>query len=423
MIAGLLWPGDAAYSRTGVDLRTSNGLVGIGPPSSAPELDASGLELVPELTQARPTSEKQAQAFDDAMQFAIDHPDDIGYPWIDPVTNTVVVSAASAKGSQLLGALKIDETQPVRTRDVAFSYRQLETIKDEITTLAADGVPDTDLLRQTAPDHKGNRVTITVSKASDALFQELVKRYGTEAITVRIASNPGIASPASRQDDYSPFWGGAKVNGALSCSTAFPWTGTGSGNGDGMLTAAHCIPNGGTVSAPSQSMGTVTSGSGENWSETAGTQYYTGQTTSRGDVALVNMSSGRASGTAIYRGPYNSSTYSWVDSMGSGYAKVGDTFITGGVTTGELGGWRVTAVGIDVWYGGGVWARNVVEGTRGDTGINHGDSGGSVFTTTTGGRVVARGIITGMFPLCCFVYFTDIRVAYYGLPGWVKVQP
>jgi hypothetical protein len=51
--------------------------------------------------------------------------------------------------------------------------------------------------------------------------------------------------------------------------------------------------------------------------------------------------------------------------------------------------------------------------------VDHGDSGGSVFTNTTGG-VVARVIISGMGFITCYVYFTDIRQAYIGLPGVLK---
>ena len=33
---------------------------------------------------------------------------------------------------------------------------------------------------------------------------------------------------------------------------------------------------------------------------------------------------------------------------------------------------------------------------------------------------VAKGIISGMGWTGCYVYFTDIRLAYYGLPGQLK---
>ena len=77
---------------------------------------------------------------------------------------------------------------------------------------------------------------------------------------------------------------------------------------------------------------------------------------------------------------------------------VGDSFYTGGAYSGELGSWTVTVIGMNQWYlgdGWDVWARNVTEGSRSGTCIQHGDSGGPVFTLTTGG-VSAKGIISGM---------------------------
>lgn len=76
---------------------------------------------------------------------------------------------------------------------------------------------------------------------------------------------------------------------------------------------------------------------------------------------------------------------------------------------------------MDKWYSGAgplVWARNVTEGTKSGACIQGGDSGGSVFTLTSGG-VSAKGIISGIGWLGCYVYFTDIRSAQDGLPGRV----
>ena len=162
----------------------------------ASQLDPSGIELVNEITQARSTNEQQAQAFDDAMQFASAHPNDVAYPWIDPASNILELSAATSKGRALLAAIPAPTAQPNRIRDVMFSYGQLERIKDEVTTLAAAGAPDADLIYQTAPDHKNGRVIITVSQSSERLLKDLATRYGTEAIAVQVDPDHRMASTA-----------------------------------------------------------------------------------------------------------------------------------------------------------------------------------------------------------------------------------
>ena len=256
----------------------------------ATELGTSGVELVATISQARPTNEKQAQAFADALQFASENPIDIGYPWIEPTTDALVVSAATPTGRALLATSPV--AAPRRTRDVKFSFGQLEQIKDEVTTLAAAGVPDADLIYRTAPDHKNNRVIITASELSQRLLRDLAGRYGTEAIAVQVDSDHRMVSPASRNADTSPFWGGAMISAALGCTSGFPWLAA--SGVYAMLTAAHCAPNGGGVSTPAESMGTVTASSEENWSTSTGTHYYTGQSVYRGDVALIRVYPARA---------------------------------------------------------------------------------------------------------------------------------
>ena len=158
--------------------------------------------MVTEITQAHPTNEKQAQAFDDALQFAGENPTDVGYPWIDPANDALVLSATTPKGRALLAATPALSLQD-RIRDVTFSYGQLEGIKDEVTTLAGEGVPDAELIYQTAPDHKNNRVIITVSELSERLLKDLAERYGTEAIALQVDPDHRMASTASRQSDTS----------------------------------------------------------------------------------------------------------------------------------------------------------------------------------------------------------------------------
>jgi hypothetical protein len=194
-----------------------------------------------------------------------------------------------------------------------------------------------------------------------------------------------------------------------------------------MITAAHCISTGGTVSYPSYSnVGSVSANSEENWSDSNGTQYYTGQTVYRGDVALIRYYSYSSSGI-IYSGAAHTSTHSSVAGMFSRWAQFGDAACINGVTTGEWCG-MVTATGGNAWYlvnGFNVWARHVVQAEAvGWTCPTHGDSGAPVYQKRSDGRVDALGILSGSLPLGieCAAYFTDIRDAYYGLPGSIKTS-
>ncbi len=288
--------------------------------------DTFGIPVVTSVTQGRPTSEEQAQAFSDAFDFAEMHPNDVGYPWIDPKTDALELSAASARGRENLTTFRASIATPTRIRDVTRSFGELEALKHEITTLRAQGVPDADLLFKSTPDHKNNRIVIGVTKPSATLFRALRDRYGTGAIALLVdPDGAGVSTGATRQTDFSPYWGGAKiVTPSYTCSDAFSWRISGV-DGDAMLTAAHCISTGGSVSIGQQSgSGTVLSQTHENWSDVHGTQFYTGDSVLRGDVALIRLASTRSSDPYIYRGGKDSSSFSPVLSYYQRNSKIGD---------------------------------------------------------------------------------------------------
>lgn len=383
--------------------------------ASAVTVDTAGIPVVVDLVQAKPGSEAEAQAISDALEFARAHPDDVGYPWIDP-SGQLVLSAATPTGSALLS----DATATLKTstsiRDVAFSYGQLEAIKDEVTTLHEAGVPDAGLIYMTGPDPKSNRITIVVSAPSARLFSALAERFGTGAIELRIDASMLGAQPGNRQHDVSPFWGGASIQSAA-CSDGFPWTAGATGNA--MLTAAHCFSTGGSAKIGDYSnAGSVRSGYEENWDQVHGTQYYTGQSTYRGDVALIRLNSGYTTGPHIYRGDANSSTQSPVLSRYTRFAAAGDVVYVSGRNSGDTGPYTVDLTGWDFLYDppSDEWARNMSSAARGtiDTCAGKGDSGGAVFSTVTGG-VKAAGIFSGF--LVCRIYFTPIYDTFLALPG------
>src|SRR5262245_48895774 len=60
--------------------------------------DSSGIALVgDEPIQAQGLTEGQAAAFDKALTAALENPDDLGYPWVDPSTGTLELATATPK--------------------------------------------------------------------------------------------------------------------------------------------------------------------------------------------------------------------------------------------------------------------------------------------------------------------------------------
>lgn len=309
-------------------------------------------------------------------------------------------------------------------RQAARSIAELNRITVDATLLRGT-VPDGDLIFRAEPDELNNRVIVTVSALSDRLLAELAARFGTEAVAVRVDPEIAAVTPAGRQDDNSPFYGGADIRTPqYVCTSGFPWR-----NGSlwqEMLTAGHCAPNGGNVSTPTDFMGSVVF---ENWSAQSGTTSWPGEPgVFRGDLALIQMAPGKSVAPRIWTGPWNSNVSHIVRSVWLRASRPGDDICAGGQTTGELC-YEVSAVGVHAWYvldGWGMWARNVVESLRNRyTGcIEGGDSGGSVFTWYQDG-VAAKGIMSGSGGIIgtCVMYYTDIQHADQTLPGGTWASP
>lgn len=189
-----------------------------------------------------------------------------------------------------------------------------------------------------------------------------------------------------------------------------------------MLTAGHCASTGGSVSSWSTSyMGSVTSGTHENWSAGFGTVPFTGQGVNRGDLALITLAAYNSTHSAIYRGLWNSvGSTSLVGEMWSRSPWYGDAYCVGGSSTGETCNWNVDRVAVDWYYNtSGETIRHAYTGYNYGACTDLGDSGGSVFTVRSDGKVAAKGITSGwgIYSGYCTHIFTDIWDAYYGLPG------
>ena len=158
----------------------------------------------------------------------------------------------------------------------------------------------------------------------------------------------------------------------------------------------------------------------------------TGQSTYRGDIALIRIDSGKSSAGVMYRGGPGSSQTALVKEMWSRSPQNGDYYCTGGASSGEQCNWAVESVGGNYYYhypsGVTEIARHVTVGRHYGYCIIPGDSGGPVYTVRSDGNVAAKGIVSGAYdgrsfadlflgdPPCENV-FTDIWDAYWGFPG------
>lgn len=148
-------------------------------------LDATGILIVGPDYQLQSGSKDEAvsSAFDQALQLAEQSdPNDLGYPWIDPSTGGLVVSAATAHGRALLESTSLGV--PVRIRDVAHSTAELQKIQDDATRLNGQGVTDAMLIYETGPDFRDNGTWITIARLSRPLLDELARRFPPDALIV-----------------------------------------------------------------------------------------------------------------------------------------------------------------------------------------------------------------------------------------------
>jgi hypothetical protein len=398
--------------------------------------DASGIAVLAHWTgpnpyQFRAKNERQAVAFAKAYDLALENPNDMAYPRLDTSSNTITLPTLTGRGrliAQDAASVLSAENVTSKVESSSTSIAELNSIADAVTRLRAKGVPHAELVWQTAPDQLHNRIIITVRELNEELMSSLASAFGTDLIAVSVDSGASNASAAyDRMHDVSSFWGGANWwSGVGQCTTGFGWN---TGTGDGMITAAHCVYSGGTVTNSSYKpnpIGSVNANSEENWDPNNGTMHYSGQSVNRGDVALIRVKSGYHTSPNIYTGGNSDHVNRVVGQMNSRRVQLGDAVCSSGYVTNYWCG-MVTATGVNVLYltsGPNVWARSVVDASAlGNTCPTHGDSGGPVYQWRSDGKAIAQGILSGSIPyaVACDIFFTDIWDAYFGLPGSLKV--
>jgi hypothetical protein len=419
---------------------------------------SSGLLVVDgDTDEAMPSS--LADAYGIAWRTSQEMPNDFSFPRIED--GVVVLPAVSPDAAKIVGsdkkiipeklqtlAMKVNPSVMQHGRSVTEDSQAKSVLSGPINVVKATGnkgnsrnditkVMDgaIDLAKQPTFSDAGiweseydpitGGVILSVEILTDQLAERLVKDYGTDMVAVRELIPPKSYPTAGRQSDSKPYWGGALIGvpGHI-CTSGFSWV---SGSTSMMLTAGHCLPSGGSVTVAGTTIGSVASGSAENWTAGLGTVLIPGQSVYRGDLALITLSSAGASNGRMYTGGPSSSTYATVKEMWSRSPANGDQFCTGGVVSGEVCGWTVSKFVDHVYSNNEVLRHGVESKTKQGQCLIGGDSGGPVYTVRSDGAISAKGIVSGISgggadywgglldP--CTMWFTDIYDAYYAFPG------
>lgn len=320
-----------------------------------------------------------------------------------------------------------------RTEVVEHSVTALESVRDEVLQLSEAELPGVSGLRVASVDAAENRVVVGTETAAPELVTALGERYGTDTVAVQLMSGAdGLEPQATRYNDTSPYYGGARIysqmtaSSAVWCTAGFAWKYSGKWY---MVTAGHCTSGNGAITNPSGTdyIGPVVR---DNWKNGYGSVKLSGQSYYSGDLSLYRVNSDSSASARIYKGGKTSSSSRPVQDYWRRWAQEGDKICTGGMMTGEKCGWEVTDTQATVHYSGGTTAKNMVvaKKTSGSCTIK-GDSGGPVYTVDGSGRAYAKGIISGGggggsdnsggFFDPCWLYFTDIGLANSAFPGTV----
>jgi hypothetical protein len=233
-------------------------------------------------------------------------------------------------------------------------------------------------------------------------------RAATVPLTIEPFDTTAPVSCTGRQDDCSPYWGGAKYvmpSGGW-CTMGFSLKFTSyllpysSSTWTRMLSAGHCSSDGtAIVDGGGDTFGTVTGD-------------YDTQ-----DILTISPAAGVTLGGRVYVGPWNSGIPSNKAVAGTAASFVGQWVCPSGAATGEHCNVKVTAVNFTIW---GTVKTVVAKEQSGGVAVGKGDSGGPVITYNLSGKVNANGTISagsnqvacpsGSPSSMCFntIYYVDI---------------
>src|SRR3954468_12265564 len=132
-------------------------------------------------------------AYSDVRQLAEQHPDALGVPWIDIANRRLEVRIASPDGERLVHATTAPQHHVATTR----SFGLLREIMDGSIDDPALGLRGgTARVWTIGIDDESQRVVFETDRVNDAFVYALAKRYGTEAVAVRVDPRAVPGNPA-----------------------------------------------------------------------------------------------------------------------------------------------------------------------------------------------------------------------------------
>jgi len=302
---------------------------------------------------------------------------------------------------------------PVEVVAAKYNLRTLSAVQESIA--AERGVTEVGAAED------GSGVTVGFAGTEEEARKLPAIQAAKVPVTIEAGSSIEEAGCTGRQDDCSPYWGGARyVNpGGGRCSSGFSLrftTVTGS-TFYRMLSAGHCASNGNLIKdGGGETMGTVT-----------------GDTDSK-DILLIYpspVSVGYAG--RVYTGPWNSGLASNKRVGGQTNSFKGGWVCTSGASTGIHCNVKILQTNVTIW---GTVKTVKATAPVGMVAAGKGDSGGPVFANRIDGRVNAKGTISaGQYQVTCpagspssrcyrVVYYVGIftSIAHYSGPFvWANV--
>lgn len=278
--------------------------------------------------------------------------------------------SAVGGGGELLRRVVADSSRtyadvPVTIRNVKRSRADLLKITADLDARAVELRDRGIRMAMWGPDYASNTVSITLEAATDDSLA-LTEPYASGS--VQVADSYETNTPATRENDTSPFYGGNHITGPLNCTS---WFSTyKSGVAYRAFTAAHC-----------------TSGT---WKVAAGAQI--GSTTSSNWTGSVDAQAISASSLARYVWADPNASTRLVKSTSS-TQPVGTLVCTDGYVNKEICNVEVLNDDISVTYGGHTVTHTVRAHQKANlSAFTGGNSGGPVYSLVTGG-VTARGMV------------------------------
>lgn len=229
------------------------------------------------------------------------------------------------------------------------------------------------------PSAAGSHALSTASPVDvAAVRRRLAALTSVDILSVEISQPP---APTSRQNDFSPWQGGAaiRIGSGGYCSDAFAVRRASTGKRY-LLTAGHCMPNGG---------GSSYDGAGDVMGSGASSEILYNR-----DSLLVGLSSNNNIGR-VYDGPYDEQTY-YKNIIGANFSYNGDYVCTSGANSGVHCNIKVINDNTTATVNG-YTVSPIVIGSQVNGSVSHvgGDSGGPVFAVTSvDANREARGVIS-----------------------------